>query len=163
MSPGPRFWRERGWPPSVFPGGRPSRSSSPQPHPRCAPEGKLTIPEKLHIPACDHTGSSLLPCSHSALQLCWAIAPCVALSCAHIGRSSQGLCRSLGQATFSGRGWRQGLSASQGLMYVHSPSGSPFLGSVKRHENGALSEQDPWIRLKYSFIFAPIRPLKFIQ
>ena len=95
VSPGPRFWRERGWPPSVVPGGRPSRSSSPQSHPRRAPEGKLTIPEKLHIPACDHTGSSLLPCSHSALQLCWAIAPCVALSCAHIGRSSQGPCRDL--------------------------------------------------------------------
>ena len=102
VSPGPRFWREGGWPPSIFPGGRPSRSSSSQPHPRCSPEGKLTIPEKLHIPACDHTagigsscsppetGSSLLPCGHSAPQLCWAIAPCVALSCAHLDALPRG-------------------------------------------------------------------------
>lgn len=108
-------------------------------------------------------GDMTLFCPCPALGLPLGAAPKPTASLVPAAASFQGLCRSLGQATFSGRGWGQGLSASQGLMYVHSASRSPFLGSIKRHGNGVLSEQDARIRLKYSFIFAPIRPLKFIQ
>lgn len=74
--------------------------------------------------------------SLGAVTLGAALTHCFSGSCCG---PSQGLCRSLGQATFSGRGWGQGLSAPRASCMSTVLPGSPFLGSIKRHGNGVLS------------------------